>query len=131
MKERSFRIELYSNYLGVSQGVDLVHGVSGGASGLPVEVVALHEDGVVGLAADPHVALAHQVELDALADVEARAVAGLGAVHVGERAQAEAVAAGGVHVTVHGYGAPSARNFERFADLEKTESMFSVSVLCL
>lgn len=57
-------------YLDASGGVYLVHGVARRAAGLAVQVVGLHEHGVVGQAAQPHVALAAQVQLHALADVE-------------------------------------------------------------
>ncbi len=101
----------------MSKWVDFVHRVARRPPRLPVQVVALDEDGVVRVAADPDVALADEVQLDALADVQARALARLGAVHVAERAQAEAVSAGRVHVAVDRHGPPAAGHLERLAHL--------------
>ena len=47
----------------VSKRIDLVDGVARRPARLPVEVVALNEHRVVGLAPDPHVALPHKVQL--------------------------------------------------------------------
>lgn len=47
----------------MSKRIYLVHGVARRPSCLPVEVVALNEHRVVGLAPDPHVALAYEVQL--------------------------------------------------------------------
>lgn len=47
-----------------------MHGVPGRAAGLAVQVVALHEDGVVAQAAHPHVPFAFTLQLHALADVK-------------------------------------------------------------
>ena len=51
------------SYLGVSKRIYLVHGVARRPPCLPVEVVALNEHRVVGLAPDPHVTLAYEVQL--------------------------------------------------------------------
>ena len=64
-------------HLGVGQRVDLVHRVPGRAARLAVQVVGLHEHGVVAQTPDPDIALPHQVQLDTLADVEPRLVTGL------------------------------------------------------
>ena len=50
-------------YLGVSKRINLVDGVARRPARLPVEVVALNEHRVIGLAPDPHVALSHKVQL--------------------------------------------------------------------
>ena len=47
----------------MSKRIDLVDGVARRPARLPVEVVALNEHRVVGLAPDPHVALPHKVQL--------------------------------------------------------------------
>lgn len=52
------------SYLDVRTGVDLMHSVPWSAAGLSVQIVALHEDGVVAQAPHPHVALATALELD-------------------------------------------------------------------
>lgn len=44
--------------------------VSGSTSGLSVQVVALHKDGVVAQTAHPHVSLALALQLHSFADVE-------------------------------------------------------------
>lgn len=57
-------------HLDVSAGVNLVHRVPRGAASLAVQVVALHEDGVVAQAAHPHVPLTFTLQLHAFADVK-------------------------------------------------------------
>ena len=56
--------------LDVGIGVDLVHGVARSATGFAVQVETLHKHTDVTAAADPDVALAKQLQLDAFADVE-------------------------------------------------------------
>lgn len=123
-----------------------MNGVSGSSSRLPVQVVALHKDGVVAQAAHPHVPLALALQLHPFADVKpedrevrpltfpanrntkknAHPARGSGSpgsldvlrsVDVAQLAQAEAVAAGRVHVAVHGHDGARRRHLESLADL--------------
>jgi hypothetical protein len=49
----------------VSRGVDLMHGVPGRPPRLPIQVIALNEDGMIGQTSQPYVSFASQVELNA------------------------------------------------------------------
>ena len=55
----------------------------------PVKIIGLDKHGVVTQTPDPDIALPHQVQLDPLADVESRLLAGLGPVDVAEGAKTE------------------------------------------
>lgn len=57
-------------YLDVGSGVDFVHGIPWCPSGLPVQVVTLHEDGVVAETAHPDITLSTALQLNALPDVK-------------------------------------------------------------
>ena len=63
MIEFTFTLIPLTANLCVSKRIDLVDGVARRPARLPVEVVALNEHRVVGLAPDPHVALPHKVQL--------------------------------------------------------------------
>ena len=113
--------------------VNLVHCVPRGPAGLPVQVVALDEDGVAAHARDPDVALALQLQLDAGPDVLARLLGGLGAMYVREGAQTETlqadVGAGrGRKVAVHRDRPVTGRHLERLADLENWGKFWSGTV---
>ena len=100
--------------LGVSLGVDLVHSVPGGSACLPVQVVRLHEDRVIASAPDPHISLAHQVQLNALPNVESSLLTCLRSVHVAQRSQAESIASARVNIAVDHGVLPGRRHLEGF-----------------
>lgn len=96
---------------------DFMHCVSRRATSLPVQVIALNKDRVVGEAAEPNISckgislmrssqrswfltFSTQRQLDAFPDVEASLLALISAVHVRQRSQTKAVASGRIHVPV-------------------------------
>lgn len=125
-----------------------MHGVPGGAAGLAVQVVALHEDGVVAQAAHPHVPFAFTLQLHAFPNVKPGTEEGgdvrprpprhiyqrltnkedlrrtpgsldvLRPVHVAQLAQAEAIPSRRIHVTVHRHDRTRGLDLERLANLD-------------
>eukprot|EP00095_Tigriopus_kingsejongensis_P001835 maker-scaffold10_size831480-snap-gene-6.9 protein:Tk01835 transcript:maker-scaffold10_size831480-snap-gene-6.9-mRNA-1 annotation:"viral iap-associated factor homolog" len=91
-----------ATHLGVSQRVYLVNGIAWSTASFAVQVVALDKDGVIGLASNPDVTLAHEIQLNAFANVETGPIAGLGSVDIAEGAQTKAVATRRIDVPIHG-----------------------------
>lgn len=61
---------LLQSHLDVSAGVDLVNSISRGASGLSIQVIALHKHGVITQTAHPDIAFTFALQLHAFANVE-------------------------------------------------------------
>ncbi|TNN36833.1 hypothetical protein EYF80_052999 [Liparis tanakae] len=114
------RCEPRGSHLDVGARVDLVHGVARRSARLPVQVIALHEHGVVAHAAHPHVALAAALQLHAFTDGVTPVAVRSPPHGAGEPglSEAEAVASRRVHVAVHGYDRAAGGHLEHLAHLD-------------
>lgn len=83
--------------------VDLVDGVTRCSASFTVQVVTLHEDGVVTEAPDPHVPFTFTLQLHSFAYVQPCSLNSFCPVDIGELTQAKAISSRRIHVSIHSY----------------------------